>query len=72
MAPWFDGSLVQRQKPKTLEMRLVGSLNRLVVRQMQVVLLKLEADIVHVEVITISTTSNWTGDNDKNPNEMQG
>ncbi|KAL7567925.1 hypothetical protein ACA910_019638 [Epithemia clementina (nom. ined.)] len=35
LATWFDGNLVQKQRPETLEKRLVGCLNRNVVKELQ-------------------------------------
>ena len=48
MGTWFDGNLVQCQKPQTLEMKLVDSLNRLVIEQMWSLLLKMESDFMEM------------------------
>ena len=72
MATWFNWKIVQRQKPLTLEKRLVGSLNQQVFKQMQSLLNKLNTNII--EVIEIDDKSkannvnvdkgNSTGTND--------
>ena len=70
MATWFDSNLFQRQKPQTLEMRLVGSLNRLVVKQMWCLLQKLKPAIV--KVIDVYDISNVEDDNQYDKDSDEG
>ena len=70
MAIWFDGNLLQHQKPKILEVRQVDSLNSLVVEQMWSLFLKMEYDFV--VVIEVDDSSQRENDNGTECDEQNG